>query len=135
MREIYTITGLEQIPAAERWLSFIEPLARRLAESGLGEIVALSELQQQSDSGELNVEEVAVRLNNYEYGKELLDQHVRSKGFSTNPTKQPTRWREYHCEEYYNSDYSSSGYWDEPSQYWYIVPFDRVCVKTTKTSS
>lgn len=127
MREVYAITGLEQIPATERWLRFVEPLARKLADSGLGEIVDLSVLRDRSDSGVLDVEEVAVRLNNYEYGKDLLDRHVRAAGISSCPARQPVRWRDYNCDDYYNSDYSSTGYWHEPSQYWYIVPFDRVC--------
>src|SRR6056297_772836 len=114
MREIYTITGLERIPAAMRWRNFVEPLARKLAESGLGEIVGFSELQPNSDSEELDTEEVAIRLNNYDYGKELLDQHLRSTGVFPDPTNLPTRWRDYPCDEYYKSDYSSSGYWDEP---------------------
>lgn len=38
----------------------------------------------------------------------------------------PQHWREYRCEDYFASPLALHGYWDEPGQFWYIEPAERV---------
>lgn len=38
----------------------------------------------------------------------------------------PEHWRDYRCEDYFASSLAETGYWDEPGQYWYFWPADRV---------
>ncbi|MFT3880368.1 MAG: hypothetical protein QM703_11990 [Gemmatales bacterium] len=38
----------------------------------------------------------------------------------------PKHWRDYLCEDYFNSPFASTGYWDEPGAIWYIEPIERV---------
>jgi hypothetical protein len=38
----------------------------------------------------------------------------------------PDHWRDYNCEDYFASRIASTGYWDEPGQYWYFWPADRL---------
>jgi hypothetical protein len=38
----------------------------------------------------------------------------------------PQQWREYPCEDYFDSPLALHGYWDEPGSIWYIVLVERV---------
>jgi hypothetical protein len=44
----------------------------------------------------------------------------------------PERWREYSCEDYFTSPIAATGYWDEPGQYWYFWPAERVVEDTER---
>jgi hypothetical protein len=38
----------------------------------------------------------------------------------------PERWRDYHCEDYFETPLAQNGYWSEPGQWWIIEPTERV---------
>jgi hypothetical protein len=38
----------------------------------------------------------------------------------------PDQWQLYNCGDYFGSSLSAQGWWDEPSQCWYIEPADRI---------
>ena len=127
MPYLIVITGLDQIVPAERWSRFVEPLAAQLTASGLGELPDLAALRAEFQRlGEINTAEIAVRLVNFDYGKELVEGFVEAVGLSRRDTLRPERWKPFHCDDYFNSEYARSGYWDEPGQYWYLKPFNRV---------
>jgi len=38
----------------------------------------------------------------------------------------PEKYCDYRCEDYYSSPLAIHGFWDEPGQWWVIVPAERV---------
>ena len=127
MPGLIVITGLEQLAPAERWSRFVEPLAIQLEESGLGEVPQLASLRNAvRQSGCVDATEVAIRLVNFHYGKELVDRLVDEAGLERREIIRPEQWRPFQCDDYFTSEYVRHGYWDEGGQYWYLEPYDRV---------
>jgi hypothetical protein len=124
---IIIVAGLDQLPAAERWPRLVAPLAEELANSGLGNLPDLDALRREFDqTGVLKAIEVAVVLVNWDYGRPLIDRVVQAAGIKRERPVMPARWRDFHCDDYFDSKLAENGYWDEPGQYWNIVSTDRV---------
>ena len=127
MAALIVVLGLDQLPPTERWPRLIAPLAAELAFSGLGDLPDLASLRREADeSGRLEATEVAVNLVNFDYGRELVNRVVEAAGVKPGQPVVPARWHEYDCGDYFSSALADHGYWDEPGQYWYIWPADRV---------
>ena len=126
MSGLIVITGLEQLAPSERWERLIATLASKLEESGLGEVPDIPELARElHTSGRVEACEVAIRLRSFHYGMELVEQVLRTAGLER-VRRRPERWTRFDCDDYFASPYAEDGYFDEPGQYWYVVPFDRV---------
>jgi hypothetical protein len=127
MAKVIVVTGLSQLPPAERWPRLVAPLAAELAKSGLGELLDLETLRREAATrGLLETTEVAVQLFHFGYGRELVDRVVTSAGVQCPRHVVPQRWQNYHCSDYFASALAAQGYWDEPGQYWYIEPVERI---------
>jgi hypothetical protein len=127
MAGLIVVTGLDQLPPTERWPRLVAPLADELAHSGLGDLPDSASLQREAhESGRLEATEVAINLVNFDYGRELVNRAVEAAGVKRGQPVVPVRWHEYDCGDYFSSALAEHGYWDEPGQYWYIWPADRV---------
>jgi hypothetical protein len=127
MRGLVVLTGLDQLPPAERWPRLVAPLAAALAESGLGHLPDFASLERDAaESGALNATEVAVSLANLAYGRSLVRRVAEAACIRVLAHKVPERWRDYGCFDYFASPFAEQGYYDEAGQYWYIVPADEV---------
>ncbi len=127
MARLIVVTGLDQLPLTERFPRLIAPLGQKLAESGLGELPDWETLRHQAqERGLVEATEVAVTLVNFDYGLPLVDCVVEAAGLNRDSPVAPLRWHEYHCGEYFTSALSEQGYRDEPGQYWYIWPAERI---------
>lgn len=132
MRGIVVVTGLDQLPASERWPRLIAPLAAELADSGLGHLPDWEALKDADAGGGLGPTEVAVELMNLDYGRRLVDRVVEEAGVRPLASAMPERWRHFGCSDYFESSLAESGYWDEAGQYWYVWPADRVYEATDR---
>lgn len=127
MSGLIVITGLDQLAPAERWSRLVNPLAAQFEESGLGELPDLAELRSEfRKKGGVNATEVAIRLVDFHYGHELVNRVMAAAGLEQREIIRPERWRPFHCDDYFASEYVRQGYWDELGQYWYLEPFDRI---------
>lgn len=127
MSRLIVVTGLDQLPSMDRWARLVKPLAEELAYSGLGNLPDLDSLRQEADEGKgLQSAEVAVNLVHFDYGRALLDRVVEAAGITPGEPVLPARWRDFHCDDYFGSPLAKNGYWDEPGQYWYVWPVERV---------
>jgi hypothetical protein len=127
MAKIIVVTGLDQLPPAERWPRLIAPLAEELADSGLGELPDLETLRRDADNrGSLEADEVAVQLVHFNYGRPLVDRVVEAAGVKPRRQVIPARWQEYGCADYFASELAERGYLDEAAQYWLIEPTERI---------
>jgi hypothetical protein len=126
MRGIVVVTGLDQLPPAERWPRLVAPLAAELADSGLGHLPDLEALRSDAAGGNPGPAEVAVDLANFDYGRQLISRVVEEAGIRPRPGAVPERWRGFGCSDYFGSALAGQGYWDEGGQYWYVWPSDRV---------
>lgn len=127
MPVLIVITGLDRLASSERWSRLIDPLAAELQESGLGELPDLAGLRREFlETGVVEATEVAIRLENFDYGRELVDRLIAAAGLERRRKRQPERWRQFHCDDYFSSAYCEDGHWDEWGQYWCISPFDQV---------
>ena len=86
MAKLIVVTGLDQLPPAERWPRLIAPLAEELEYSGVGELPDLETLRREAEQrGTLEATEVAVTLVNIDYGRPLVGRLVEAAlayGFS-----------------------------------------------------
>lgn len=126
MRGIVVITGLDQLPFSERWPRLVAPLAAELADSGLGHLPDLGSLRSGDFCGTPGPTEVAVDLENLDYGRRLIRRLVEEVGIRPTAGVVPERWRGFGCSDYFGSALSEHGYWDEAGHYWYIWPFGQV---------
>src|SRR5438552_3527486 len=128
MPMLIVVTGLDQLLPTERWSRLIAPLVEELEYSGLGKLLELDSLRREVDecSGSLRATEVAINLVNYDYGRPLVDRVVEAAGIKRGKPVLPARWRDFNCADYFSSALADHGYWDEPGQYWYIWPAERV---------
>ncbi|MBL8823481.1 MAG: hypothetical protein JNJ77_12905 [Planctomycetia bacterium] len=133
MSVLIVVTELQQLPATECWPRLVKPLAEELANSGLGDLPDLDSIRNEFDeSGSLNLNELVVRLFNFDYGRQLVDQVVNSAGVNRGKPVVPERWHRFNCTDYFNSPLAEQGYWDELGQFWYIWPFERVYEDTER---
>jgi hypothetical protein len=117
MAKIIVVTGLDQLPPAERWPRLIAPLAEELADSGLGELPDLEALRRDADRRSfLEATEVAVNLVHFGYGRQLVDRVVEAAGVKPQRRAVPTRWHDYGCADYFASELAERGYRDEAAQ-------------------
>jgi hypothetical protein len=127
MTQIIVVTGLNQLPPAERWPRVIAPLAEKLAGSGLGALSDLAALRRDADhQGLRETTEVVVALNHFGYGRQLVDRVVEEAGLQCDRPVLPQRWREFNCADYFASALAAHGHWDELGQYWYIEPAQQI---------
>jgi hypothetical protein len=127
MSVLIMVTGADQLPPTERWPRLVAPLAEELAYSGLGNLPDLDSLRAElKERGNLQATEVAVNLVNFGYGRALVDRVVEAAGVKRGKPLLPERWRDFNCADYFSSALAEHGYWDEPGQYWYIWPAERV---------
>ena len=122
MRVIIVVTSVDQLPPTERWPRFVAPLAAELASGGLGSLLDLDALRQQSEEGGGGLAEVAVELANFDYGRQLIDRVAERAGLRRDAATMPKRWQEFGCADYFSSPLAEQGYWNEPSQCWNIWP-------------
>jgi hypothetical protein len=126
MARLIVVTGMDQLPQAERWPRLVAPLIQKLATSGLGGLPDWESLRREvEERGLVEATEVAVTLVNFDYGRPLVDRVVEAAGVKHGPVV-PLRWHDYHCGEYFTSMLGQQGYQDELAQYWYFWPADRV---------
>jgi hypothetical protein len=122
MHGIVVVTGVKQLPPAERWPRFVAPLAAELASSGLGSLLDLDALRQQAEQDGAGLIEVAVDLVNLDYGRQLIDRVAERAGLRRDAATMPKRWREFGSADYFRSPLAEQGYWNEPSQCWDVWP-------------
>jgi hypothetical protein len=117
------VTELRLLPPEERWRKFVSPLAEQLVASGLGRVLDFEALQRQTaDLGYCAAEEVAVELAHRGYGRELVDGIIAAAGIAPGRPVMPSRWRGYHCEDYFAAGWAERGHFDQFSQTPVIVP-------------
>jgi hypothetical protein len=127
MAVLMVITGLDQLPPTERWPRLVAPLAEELAYSGFGDLPDLDSLRREVDECKsLQATDLAVNLVNFDYGRPLVDRVVEAAGIKRGKPVCPVRWCDFNCADYFSSGLAEHGYWDEPGQYWYIWPAERV---------
>lgn len=127
MSRLIVVTGLDQLMPVERWAHLVKPLADELVDSGLGNLPDLDSLQREADQAKgLQSTEVAVQLVHFDYGRALVDRVVEAAGITPGDPVLPVRWQDFNCGDYFGSPLARNGYWDEPGQYWYVWPTERV---------
>ena len=126
MRGIVVVTGLDQLPPAERWPRLVAPLAAELADSGLGHLPDLDALRGGAAAESQVPAEVAVDLVNLDYGRHLIGRVAEEAGIRPRADVAPERWRRFCCADYFDSALAGQGCWDEAGQYWYVWPSDQV---------
>ena len=120
---IVVMTELRLLHPSERWPRLVAPLAEKLKSSGLGRILDLDTVRSRAgDSDHVEADELAVELANLAYGHDLLRSVVRAAGLDSDTRFPPSRWRNYHCDEYFTDGWSERGYFSEPAETWVIVP-------------
>lgn len=102
MSTVIVISEMQQLSPVDRWPRLVEPLSDELNVSGLGRILDFDTLRQQvTDFGRLDAEELAVELNDFGFGRELVNRVVGAAGLNRRTSETPMRWRDYHCDEYF----------------------------------
>jgi len=123
MHPVIVVTQLGLIPPGERWGKLVAPLEEHLVASGLGRVLDFETLRQETaDGGYCPAEEVAVELTHLGYGRELMEGVLAAAGVSVREPVMPSRWRGYHCEEYFDAGWAQRGHFDTFSQTPVIVP-------------
>jgi hypothetical protein len=87
MRGIVVVTGLDQLPPAERWSRLVAPLAAKLADSGLGRLLDLDALQREAAREDAGSTEIAADLANLDYGRQLIVRIVEEAGIKPCTTR------------------------------------------------
>ena len=127
MCTLIVVSELQQLTQTERWPRLVLPLSEKLTHSGLGRILEFDSLRSEAAQfGRIEAEEVTVKLNHFDYGRELVDRVVDAAGLKRDELRRPLRWHDFGCDDYFSSPYAKHGYFDEADQYWLIEPANRV---------
>jgi len=121
----YLLATCEGVPA-RLWETLIAPLAQELDASGLGRIPNLDSLRREAtELGRIEIDELVIPLSHLEYGRELVEQAIRTSGLPLLQPAIPPRWRDYPCAEYFSHGWWERGHFSELSELWVIAPLRR----------
>jgi len=121
------VSELGQLSPTDRWPKLVGPLSEKLESSGLGRVLDVDSLRSAAERrGYIDADEVTVELRHAGYGRELVERLVRAAGLERGKPRTPRRWVPYQCDDYFASPLAERGYYDEPSQFLYILPAELV---------